>query len=190
MRYGPEHKAQTRERILRSAAKLIRRQGFRAKVEEVMADAGLTVGGFYGHFRSKDDLLGSGLRKALRERRQVWGGVLEGLRGEAWFQAYADGYLSEGHRDDLAHGCPLPSSLSDLARDRGRPQKVLVEELESLMGRMAEKVGGPAAEARGQALAAFSMCVGAFVLARATRGHPLSNELLRAARERVTAVLR
>lgn len=118
MRYSREHKARTRERILRAAAPLFRRHGFEAvTVDALMEEAGLTRGGFYAHFASKEDLLAevmaadTGLVRMLRERK---GSDPEVLSRQA-VRILSD-YLAPEHRDEVAAGCPLASMAGDAAR--------------------------------------------------------------------------
>ncbi|PTL84652.1 TetR/AcrR family transcriptional regulator [Vitiosangium sp. GDMCC 1.1324] len=184
MRYGPEHKQATHARILEAAGKLFRKEGFGgASVERVMRAAGLTVGGFYSHFTSKETLLGETLRAVLAEQRERWLGGLEELKGAEWLSHFVRRYLSRQHRDDLAVGCPVPALLSDLTRAPPETQAVLVEELELLLreteARLAAEKG---VTARQRALATIALCFGALTLARATASQPLSDELLLAAR--------
>ena len=182
MRYEAGHKERTRARILGAAARLLRREGFRgASVERVMRRAGLTVGGFYGHFGSKGALVAETLRGFMRARAASWLEGLDALRGRAWGEAFLLRYLNPAQRDDPEHGCLLPSVLSDLAQGKAEVRQVVVEELEALVRGMSPGLGdGAEATARQRALALFVLSVGGLAVARATRRTALSGEVLEA----------
>lgn len=117
MRYDTEHKQQTRGKVLQAAARAIRDEGpLRVGVAGVMAEAGLTHGGFYAHFASKDELIAAAIGQMFDEsRRQVQHemdarGPAEGLI------AYINFYLSRRHRDARGAGCPMAALASDLPR--------------------------------------------------------------------------
>jgi len=117
MRYLPDHKGQTRRRILDAAAAVFRRQGYRgAGVDAVMQEAGLTAGGFYAHFPSKEALFAETLADALRQSRLFGGADFDHLAGPDWVRAVAAFYLSPAHRRLVGQGCPLPPLLAEVAR--------------------------------------------------------------------------
>ncbi|WP_395839279.1 TetR/AcrR family transcriptional regulator [Archangium violaceum] len=184
MRYGPGHKQATHERILAAAESLFRREGFAgASVERVMKAAGLTVGGFYVHFASKDTLLAESVRAFMRKTGPRWLGGLEDLRGREWLGHFVRRYLSRQNRDNLESGCLMPSVLSDLTRASPEAQAALAEELEVLVAEAVARVPAEAGvTARQRALSTLALCFGTMTLARATSSHPLSDELLEAAR--------
>ena len=117
MRYDAEHKQKTRARVLEEAASAIRLEGpDRVGVAGIMARAGLTHGGFYAHFASKDDLLAQAIEQMFVEgRERFWKVVGDKPPAEA-LRAYIDFYLSERHRDHRDRGCPLPALSGDVAR--------------------------------------------------------------------------
>ena len=117
MRYEPDHKQQTRQRVLKAATRAIRAEGpHQMAVAKVMAKAGLTVGGFYAHFSSKDDLIAAAIDEMFAEARSRV--ILETgeLPPAEALSAYIDFYLSPAHRDARATGCPMPSLAADLPR--------------------------------------------------------------------------
>lgn len=185
MRYGPEHKQATRERILAAAENLFRKQGFEgASVERVMRAAGLTVGGFYAHFASKDSLLAESLNDFFRRNGERWLGGLEELRGAEWLSHFVRRYLNRQIRDNMETGCVLPSVLSDLARGTPEAREAFAEGIDGLAKEMAAHVPGEdGVTARKRALATVTFVIGTMTLARATKGLPLSDEILEAARE-------
>jgi TetR/AcrR family transcriptional repressor of nem operon len=117
MRYGADHKQETRERVLREAAKAIRAEGpHQVAVAAVMARAGLTHGGFYAHFASKDDLVAAAIDQMFAEGLARLAQEAEGRTPPEALAAHIDSYLSCGHRDARATGCPLPTLAADLPR--------------------------------------------------------------------------
>jgi TetR/AcrR family transcriptional repressor of nem operon len=118
MRYDTEHKQKTRARVLEEAAKAIRAEGpLKVGVAEVMAKAGLTHGGFYAHFDSKDELVTEAIGQMFREAR----GRLEPVEDQDRpatdrLLAYVNYYLSRTHRDLRTAGCPLPFLAADAPR--------------------------------------------------------------------------
>src|SRR5436190_22101616 len=104
VRYGREHKQATRQRIIQTAGRRLKRDGIDGSgVATLMADAGLTNGAFYAHFTSKDDLVATALADQLREQRA---GLSARAPGRAGVEQYVRAYLSAGHRDNPGDGCP------------------------------------------------------------------------------------
>lgn len=184
MRYGPEHKQATRERILAAAENLFRKEGFAgSSVERVMRAAGLTVGGFYAHFTSKDTLLAEAVRAFFQRNQPRWLDGLEELKGGEWLSHFVRRYLNRHIRDNMETGCVMPSVLSDLTRGTPEAREALAEGLEGLVAQMSERVpGGDGVTARQRALATVAFLIGSMTVARATKGLPLSDEILEAAR--------
>ncbi len=184
MRYGPEHKQTTHARIVAAAQSLFRKHGFEgASVDRVMRAAGLTVGGFYAHFATKEALFVEALRDFMQQRRVKWVAGLEALRGAQWLGSFARRYLTRKRCDDLELGCIMPSLLSDLTRASPEVQATFAEELEALVREAQAHLDDEAGvTARQRAVAAIALCFGAMTLARATSSQPFSNELLEAAR--------
>src|SRR5256885_8080456 len=117
MRYPPGHKQRTHQRILDTAARLFRKHGYAATgVDAVMTSAGLTAGGFYAHFRSKQVLLAEALELAFQLSRDHWRSRLQDREGPAWVRAHIMSYLSQDHRDAAEHGCPMPALGAEIAR--------------------------------------------------------------------------
>lgn len=113
MRYGPEHKDATRERILLVASRLFREHGVAAVgLAKIMAEAGLTVGAFYSHFESKEALLRAALLRTLDAQREE---VVQSLRGSD-LEMMVRVYLSAEHRDTPGTGCPIAALASEVAR--------------------------------------------------------------------------
>ncbi len=177
-----DQKARTHERIVASAARLVRRHGLAgASVPRVMRGAGLTVGGFYAHFRSKRAMDAEVLRTTLSERLRHWFAGLDGADAVAWAARAVKRYLSGAHRDAPEEGCPLPSVLSEIGRADAGTRDAVAEALEAYARELAANLP-PAASTtpRERALATLALCVGGLALARAWRGRPSSDEVLRA----------
>src|SRR5262249_22460420 len=156
-------------RILDAASRAFRRGGYSATgIDGVMREAGLTPGGFYAHFDSKEDLLAAALDPALRNTEEGLFKGLEGREGVEWLRAVVDRYLSREHRDDVAHGCALPALVSEISRSGPKAKEALEVMLRELMARMEAKFpeagSQPAAD---RALATVALCVGGLALARA-----------------------
>ncbi len=189
MRYPTDQKERTRQRILDAAARRFREKGYQgAGVADVMKAAGLTVGGFYAHFESKEALLAEAVAESLDASREGWIGLLgDDLRGRELIEAVARAYLSRAHRDLPADGCPLPALAADVARaseaTRARFEEGLGEYVDELVPRL-EQAG-----ADDRALATVALLVGGVLLSRAVAGEELSNRILRSCRRLAVAGL-
>ena len=177
-----DQKRETRRRILGSASEALRRRGLASpSVGEVMAGAGLTVGGFYAHFENKDALMLEALERVLADRReQLLSLVQPGTPVEQRKQA-ARAYLSRKHRDMDEQCCPLPAILSELPEQPEPFRHAIEQHLEALLGKMLEHEPDAAA-LRATALADLALMIGALSLARALGATPFSDELLAAAK--------
>ena len=121
MRYRPEHKAEIHQKIVKDASRRIRTEGITgAAVSAVMRDAGLTHGGFYKHFGSKDELLMESLSEAFQEIADRLAHAGEQSQPETAWKAIVKTYLSLEYCDHVEYGCPLPALAPELARaDQG-----------------------------------------------------------------------
>lgn len=183
MRYSPDHRRQTRERILGAAADLFRRDGIAGTgVDAVMAAAGLTPGGFYSHFRSKEALVTEAVDAAAARARERWYGRVDHLSGRAWARALLRLYLSEPHRDDRARGCILPSLSGDVARSTRPTRRHFEARLRGLLEHFSARIQGALPAERADVIGAVALAVGGVVLSRAVLDRELSTEILRASR--------
>ncbi|WP_213739418.1 TetR/AcrR family transcriptional regulator [Bradyrhizobium sp. dw_411] len=115
MRYSTDHKAQTRERILQAAAEAIRGQGIeRVSVAGVMAAADLTIGGFYAHFKSKDDLVAEAITYSFDERYAGFLSKVNASDAQEALTAFIDYYLSIRHSQSAGRGCPIPALAAEV----------------------------------------------------------------------------
>jgi len=168
MRYGPKHKLETHRRIVKDASRRIRAEGLNgAAVSAIMKDAGLTHGGFYKHFGSKDDLLLESLREGFREIEDTLAHAAEQSRpGEAW-KAVVKTYLSLELCDHPERGCPLAALSPELARADKRMKPQIAAELVNYKNRMAPFMPGDRTADKERAFfAIFSTMIGAIELAR------------------------
>lgn len=171
---------ENRERILDNAAQLFRERGFDGiGLNDLMQAAGLTRGGFYGHFASKDDLAAQACARALQRNREQWQ-----QQPDRSLAAWVQTYLSDAHRDHRGEGCGLAALAGDAARGGPAVREVFGEGVQSLVAALqAQMPAADAAARRGQALAMLSTMVGALLLSRAVADEGLSRELREAARE-------
>lgn len=187
-RVSREQTDKNRLLIEAASARLFKEHGFNGvSVADIMASAGLTHGGFYGHFESKDELAALACGRAFEESAARWKSFAkDGVDEAAALDALAKHYLSAKQRDQPGAGCPANSLAADVGREdadkpvRGvytRGLKALVAALTSYSNARQTK------RLRKLALARLSMLIGAVTLARAVRGDPLSDEILEAARE-------
>jgi len=189
MRYRPGHRMQTRARILATAARCFRAKGFvGASVDDVMAAAGLTAGGFYAHFASKEALIVETIGLALRESGERFLPGIDGLEGLSWLREFVRRYLSRAHRDAVAEGCALPTLTTGVARQGPAARKAFEEHLLQLVESCAPKWPPSAGLAtQDRVLAVFALCAGGLMLARAVDDPALSDRILRACRSLATA---
>ncbi len=181
-----QQKERSHESILASASRLVRERGIAgARVAEVMKGAGLTVGGFYAHFASKEALVDDVLRRAAQEMRAR---LFEKLPE----RADADGlvlvlrrYLTAAHRDAPLAGCPMPAVVGEIGTTAPEHAPVLAEIVQAMATELeaVAPAGGEAGLSKKHlALGLLALMVGGLSLARALAGTPLSDEVLKACR--------
>jgi TetR/AcrR family transcriptional repressor of nem operon len=184
MRYDSDHKARTRERILDEAASAIRAAGPQGvSVGGLMKKAGLTHGGFYAHFGSKDDLVAEAIGHMFGGPYSNFADLTVGKPPAEALSAYVDFYLSARHRDARDRGCPLPALSGDLARMPGSARAAFGEgaaRLRAAIAGLLKDMGRDDADAL--AASAIAEMVGAVALARATDDVSESDEILAASR--------
>ncbi len=185
MRYGGEHKAETRAKIVRAAAREIRGKGPRqVGVADVMGVAGLTHGGFYAHFESKDALIAEAIDAMFADGQRRAPGLADALGNEtadarAALGAYLASYLSPEHRDRPDRGCPLPALSTDIARISGAARARFAEGLEGMtlkIEALVARIG--VADPQAEANAVVAQMAGAVGLARAVGPGARSDAIL------------
>lgn len=170
-----------------AASRLFRERGLDAvTVAEVMAEAGLTHGGFYTHYASKDDLAASACAAAFAFAAEKWRRRIDAAPSPAAArEAIADGYLHEQHCDPAVASCPTATLVTDVARapDRHPIHEAYLEGVRQQVDTLAQLgTSGDAAADRAAACVQLATMMGALLLARATHGDPLSKEFVKAAR--------
>jgi TetR/AcrR family transcriptional repressor of nem operon len=191
MRKSREETAKTRERIVEAASAEFRRNGYAATgLNGLMAAAGLTHGGFYKHFSSKEELIAEATRHFLDNTVQALAERARQMPQEDRLRTFLDGYLSLAHRDDPAHGCGFAAVGNELARAGDETRDAAARSFkymaETLMEFLPER-GRPDDVARAQTLAVT--VVGAVSLARAVGDPALSQQILENTRQTMLAVL-
>lgn len=189
MAYPAGHKEQVRQRILRSARKLFNREGYEGvSIDQVMAEAGLTRGAFYFHFRSKAQLYSEAIAFVLEEHpANKWIGR-EWAEGRARAEQIVDAYLGEQHLRGLEDSCPLVTHAAEAARSGAAVQEVVRSVLLALVDVLAISDASAERPAR-DGLAVASLCVGGLSLARSVGDEQLAIAILAAARSAAHDIL-
>jgi TetR/AcrR family transcriptional regulator, transcriptional repressor for nem operon len=180
VRYSNDHKAETRQRVLKEAAREIREKGpENVGVAGVMARAGLTHGGFYAHFESKEALIAEAIGAMFDDARTRSEAVEKSAEPRAALRGYIDFYLSTAHRDRRDRGCPLPALSGDFARTGEDQRARFGEGVAGLAGRLATALAGIDAEdPESEARAMLAQMVGAVALSRAVADPAQADALL------------
>lgn len=178
MRYAPEHNDETRERILEAASRLFREHGIAAVgLAKVMAEADLTVGTFYTHFKSKEALVREALLRSLDARHEAVEKALDGADLEAVIRAY----LSPEHRDEAATGCPVAALAAEVSRHPRSTKSTFAAHNASTLDALAAWLSrAGSAVTRADAAALQGLLVGTLQLARATPDTAESDAILEA----------
>ena len=188
MRYDAEHKARTRERVLREAMLAIRAGGPESLgVADVMRRAGLTHGGFYAHFKSREALVTAAIEEMFAHARGTFDRRTQNLPPREALRAYVDFYVSKAHRDAKEFGCPLPVLSGDLPRMETSVRDRFAEGVERLTGAFAaklEEIGHP--DPQSVASSVLSELIGALSLARALGATAQSDAVLASAHAAVS----
>ena len=181
-RYSNEHKSRTRERILAAADRVIKARGVEASsVEAVMREAGLTVGGFYAHFPSKEALAQEALWYSLERSVDGLLAQLAPIKDKReWARALIDRYLAQVEDPALEHACPMTLLLPDLARADPDAQNAFAVRTGVLLNRIAENFPEvPGMSRREAALAVYTSCAGAVSIARAVAAPEARQRIVR-----------
>lgn len=187
MRYSREHKQETHDRIVRKASVRLREKGAHGiGVADLMKEAGLTHGGFYAHFDSREALVIEAFGYAMDRSMEHWRKITDEVSPEKRLALIAEAYLSTLHRDNPGHGCSIPALGAEIARESPKTRKAFAGKLEEMIERLADNVPNlPRKAARKQAIATLATMVGTMLLARVAGSGELSDELLKAGRDSV-----
>ena len=193
MRYSREHKQETHARIVRKASIRLREKGAHGiGVADLMKEAGLTHGGFYAHFDSRDALVIEAFGFAMDRSLEHWRKLTDETTPEKRLAIIIDGYLSPTHRDDPGHGCVITSLGAEMARESPKTRRAFAAKTEQLIDLIADQMPDvPRKTARKQATSLLATMMGTLMLSRIAGSGEFSDEVLQAGREaamaRVTA---
>lgn len=188
MRISRIQAAENRQKIVDVASRLFREGGIHATgVDAVMKAAGMTHGGFYGHFQSKDTLVAEACGKSISQSVEKW----ENISGhENPLNALINHYLSVEHRDHPGSGCLIAALAAEASRSGPEVRKVMTEGIKSLVGVIETNTPGRKGKAkRNKALGSLAAMVGAVVIARAVDDPELSAEILAATAKALTSAV-
>jgi TetR/AcrR family transcriptional repressor of nem operon len=155
-------------------------------VADLMKDAGLTHGGFYAHFDSREALVIEAFAHAMDRSTDRWRKLAEQTAPEQRLATIVESYLTPLHRDDPGHGCAVPTLGAEIARESPKTRKAFAAKLEQMIDMLAEQIPDvPPKAARKQAMAALATMMGTLVLARVAGNGEFSDEILAAGRDAV-----
>lgn len=187
MRYSREHKLETHARIVKRASVRLREKGAHGiGVADLMKDAGLTHGGFYAHFDSREALVIEAFAHAMDRSTERWRKIGETTPPDKRLATIVDSYLTPVHRDDPGHGCAIPTLGAEIARESPKTRKAFATKLEQMIDMMADQIPDISRKvARKQAVSAIATMMGTLVMARVAGTGEFSEEILAAGREAV-----
>jgi len=186
MRYSDTHKEETRRKVVKAAAAAVRAKGPDGiGVAEIMAEAGLTHGGFYAHFPSKEALVVAAIEEAFGASARRFARMTDGLSDADALAAFVDAYVTPEHRARPEGGCPVAALSSDLPR-RGLPVRQAYEKgVRGLIGRIARWLPESAGDRESLAASLVAEMAGAVSLSRAISDDAEAARLLADARTRI-----
>lgn len=187
MPYPEGHKDRTRARIVEAARQLFNEHGYdRVTLDMVMAEAGLTRGGFYAHFRAKEALFAAAVDSFLMGRGLEWrsdAGIDPTRQSREMAERMIRSYLSAAHQTDVRAQCPLIALSSDVARSSPDVRESYQKLLSAMVWLFEANLGVPGHEGRRQAMALAALCVGGMILARTLPDSDLADAVREAARD-------
>ncbi|PSO15268.1 TetR/AcrR family transcriptional regulator [Bradyrhizobium sp. MOS003] len=185
MRYSPEHKQETHDRIVKKASVRLREKGAHGiGVADLMKEAGLTHGGFYAHFDSREALVIEAFGYAMDRSMEHWRKLTDEVSPDKRLAMIADAYLSTLHRDNPGHGCSIPALGAEIARESPKARKAFAGKLDEMIEMLADNIPNvPRKAARKQAVATLATMAGTMLLARIAGSSELSDEVLKVGRD-------
>jgi len=184
MRYSSAQKEETRRHIIETAAAEFRAHGLNGiGVADLMKKAGLTHGGFYAHFDSKDALFAEAITAASQQTQESLRKAIDSAEPGQGRKALVERYLSPQHRERIERGCAIAALGPDIARQGVKTRRSFEAQIEALIEIAASVSEAPAKEKRADAIRTVATLVGAMLMARAVRPGALADEILEAARE-------
>ncbi len=190
MRYSKDHKADTHARIVKNASIRLREKGPAGiGVAELMKESGLTHGGFYAHFESRDALIDEAFAHAMEGVARRWRRRADNAPEGKGLDAIVNAYLTVQHRDDVGNGCLLPALGAEIARADSKTRKAFTACLEDMVDVVAGEIQGlPPKAARQRGMAIVAVMMGSLLLSRATGNSEMSSDLLEAGRQSALAL--
>jgi TetR/AcrR family transcriptional repressor of nem operon len=190
MRASREVKAQHHAEIVAAAGEMLRRRGVeRTNVMDLMRAAGLTHGGFYRHFASKDELVAESTREVFRTLIASFRARAEKEGPRAALAAYVDDYLAGRHVNTPQEGCPVSAYGPDAARESRAVREAFAEGMDQILSLAAEGLSGAKAQRRRRAVELHALMTGAVIMARAAGDSKVSREILNSARKRARRMI-
>jgi len=188
MRYPATRKAETHRQIVDMASRQFRSRGVQGiGIADLMAQVGLTQGGFYAHFKDRDALVAEATQCAAQQSLARLLDVAAAAPGHE-IERMLELYLSPGHRDDPSQGCFLPTLAADIARQPAPVRAAFTDSLKRQLRRLARLMPGAGERTRGrQAMTMLAAMAGGVLIARAVDDPKLSDELLSALRSQLLA---
>jgi TetR/AcrR family transcriptional repressor of nem operon len=185
MRYSREHKQETHDRIVKKASVRLREKGAHGiGVADLMKEAGLTHGGFYAHFDSREALVIEAFGYAMDRSMEHWRKITDEVSPEKRLALIAEAYLSALHRDNPGQGCSIPALGAEIARESPKARKAFAGKLDEMVELLADYIPNmPRKAARKQAIATLATMAGTMLLARVSGSSELSDEVLKAGRD-------
>lgn len=190
MRMSREAMARHHEEIVSAAARMLRERGIDGtSVADLMQAAGLTHGGFYRHFDSKETLVAEAADRAFAGMLQSIDESFEKLGPEAGLKRFVTRYLSGAHVKEPSEGCPVAGFGADAGRAGPAVRKTFAERIRAQIGKLATGIGGSATERQTKAARLYATLVGAVVIARAAGENRIAGEVLAAVRDDVDRLI-
>ena len=189
MRYSKEHKQETHARIVKKASVRLREKGAHGiGVADLMKEAGLTHGGFYAHFDSREALVIEAFGYAMDRASEHWRNMTAEIPQEKRLAAIVDAYVSAAHRDDPGRGCAVPTLGAEIARESAKTRKAFAAKLDQMIDLVADQIPDvPRKTARRLAMGTMATMMGALVMSRVAGSGELSDEILASGREAALA---
>jgi TetR/AcrR family transcriptional regulator, transcriptional repressor for nem operon len=184
MRYSKIHKEETRKKILEAASRLFREKGYEGiGVDAIMNEVGLTAGGFYSHFDSKEALFAEALGSAFDSRGKSLQANLNSKSEVDPLKNLVYGYLSRTHRDMVAEGCIFPTMTTDVVRGSDETRASYEKRLQKFISTIETQLPEGNSAEKERAIAILVQLIGGVMIARAVKDEKLSGDILKACRQ-------
>ena len=183
-RYKAGVKEETRERIVKEASQQFRRKGVSStSIADIMGALDMTVGGFYKHFDSKDELFRESLSDSLSDSSRRFSRGDTNIQGDDWLRMLAEFYLTTAHRDNVSKGCPVAALSADIGREGLETRQAYEVLLEDYLEAIQKRTGDSSDQGREDAWRYFSTLMGGLILSRSVASESLSEEILLACKK-------